>query len=64
MSQGSFAQAGWAIEQYVVQRFTPAFSGGNGYAQIILDLGLPDEVIEAPGSQVCVKRYVLGIRFT
>ncbi len=31
MSQGSFAQAGRSVEQYVIRRLAPPFSRGDSY---------------------------------
>jgi hypothetical protein len=31
MSQGGFAETRWSEEQDVVEGFTSAFGGGNGY---------------------------------
>jgi len=48
----------------VVQRLASALSSSDSYVQIILDSGLPDEVIKAPGSQSSIKRYILSGGFT
>jgi hypothetical protein len=64
MGQGGLAQAGGAVEQDVVQRFVPAFGGGDADAQVVLDYRLPDEVIEAPWPQAGVQWQVFGVRFS
>ena len=56
--------SGPAVEQYMVQRITPAFGSGDGYTQIFLDLFLPDEVVKAPGAEAGVMRYIFSTRFT
>jgi hypothetical protein len=43
----------------VVQRFAPAFSRGDGYPQVFLDLLLPGEVVKAAGAEAGVKGYIL-----
>ena len=48
----------------MVQRFVPAFGGGDGYVQIVFDLALPDEVIKTPWPQAGIKWYVLTAGFT
>ena len=48
----------------MVQRLTPAFGSSDSYAQIVLNPGLPNEVIKAPGAQASIKRYVLSAGFT
>jgi len=44
----------------VVQRIAPAFSRGDGYLQVFLDLVLPGEVVKAAGAEAGVKGGVLG----
>ncbi len=51
MSQRRLAQAGWTIKQDMIQCFTPAFSGSNGYVQVFLYFGLPDKVTKLPGAE-------------
>jgi len=48
----------------VIQCLAPAFGRGNSYIQIILNLGLPDEVTEVSGSEAGIKLCVLGVGFT
>ena len=48
----------------MVQCLTPAFGGSDSYAQVFLNLVLPDEVIKAPGSEAGIKWYILGTGFT
>jgi hypothetical protein len=45
----------------VVQRLAPAFSRGDGYLQVFLDLILPGEVVKAAGAEAGVKAGVLGL---
>jgi hypothetical protein len=47
----------------VVQCLISAFSRSDGYIQIVLDFVLTDEVVEAVGSEVGVKRRVFGVWF-
>jgi hypothetical protein len=44
----------------VIQRLAPAFSRGDGYLQVFLDLVLPGEVVEAAGAEAGVEGGVLG----
>ena len=64
MSQGGLTQAGWSVEQDMVQCLAPAFGGSDGYVQIVLYLILSDELGKVAGSEVGVKWYVLGAGFT
>jgi len=48
----------------VVQRFTPTFGGDDSNVQVLLDLALPDEVIETPWPQAGIKWYILSAGFT
>ena len=48
----------------MVQCLTSAFGSGDSYVQIVLDPGLPDEVIKPPGSEASIKWYVLSGGFT
>ncbi len=48
----------------MVQRFAPTFGRGDSYVQIVFNLGLPDEVIKATGSEAGVKWYVFSAGFT
>jgi hypothetical protein len=48
----------------MVQRLSPAFGGGDGDVQVVLELILPDELIKAAGPEAGVKRYVLSAGFT
>jgi len=48
----------------MVQRLTPAFSGGNRDVQIVLNPGLPDEVIKAARSQAGIEWLILTIGLT
>ena len=63
MGQSSFTKAGWAIEQYMVERLASALSCGDGYVYILFNPVLPDEVIKTAGSQAGIKRCILGIGF-
>jgi hypothetical protein len=44
----------------VVQRLAPAFSRGDGYSQVFLDLFLPGEVVKAAGAEAGVEGGILG----
>ena len=48
----------------MVQCLAPAFGSGDSYVQIILNLGLPDEVIKLAGSEAGIKLCVLSAGFT
>ncbi len=48
----------------MVEWFTPAFSGGNGDVQVLLDFVLPDKIGERPRSQVDIERLVFAAGFT
>ena len=47
----------------MVQCLAPAFGSGDSYIQVILNLGLPDEVIEVAGSEAGIKLTVLSAGF-
>ena len=64
MGQRGLAQAGWAVEQGMVQRLVPAFGRPGGDIQIILNLVLADEIAKVAGPQIGVERYILGIGLT
>jgi len=48
----------------MVKCLTPPLSRGDSYAQVLLNSGLTNEVIKAPGSEADIKRYVLSTGFT
>jgi len=48
----------------VVQRLLPAFSRGDGYLEVFLNLVLPDEVVKASGAEAAVEGYILGSGLT
>jgi len=48
----------------MVQRLAPAFGRRDSYVQIVLNLGLPDEVIKATGPEAGVKWFVFSAWFT
>jgi len=48
----------------MVQRLASTFGRGDGYVQIILNPGLPNEVIKVTGSEAGVKWYVFSAGFT
>jgi hypothetical protein len=64
MSQGSLAQTGRAVEQYMVQRFVPALSRRDSYVKIVLNFGLPDEVLQAPGTETGLKWRIFSTGLT
>ena len=47
----------------MVQCLTPAFGSGDSYAHVVLNLGLPDEAIKAPGAEASIKWYILNAGF-
>jgi hypothetical protein len=63
MGQGGLAQAGWPVEENVVQRLIPAPGGAYGYSQVFFSFVLADELIKAAWSQAGIKRYILSGRF-
>jgi hypothetical protein len=64
ISQRGLAQARRSVEQYMVERLIPAPGSGNSYFQVFNDLGLPDEIVQAPRSQTGIKRNILIGGFT
>jgi len=48
----------------MVQRLIPALGCGNSYVQVVLDLGLPNEVLKAPGAETGFKGYIFSAGFT
>jgi hypothetical protein len=48
----------------VIESFASAFAGSDGYVQVVLYSVLPDEVVEAAGSQVSIERCVFIAWFT
>ena len=63
-SQCSLAQTGRAVEQQMIQSFTPALGGSDGNVYIVLNLYLPIEVSETSRSQAGIKGCVLNVWFT
>ncbi len=49
--EGGLAEAGRAVEEDVVQRLAALARGGDGDAQVLLDLVLADVLVQAPGAQ-------------
>ena len=64
MGQGGLAQAGRPVEQYVVERLTPALGRRDGDIQVTLDFILSDEVIKVAGTEAGIQRDVLGAGLT
>ncbi len=58
VGQGSLAQARRAVENDVVQGFTPPLRRLDGDAQVLLDAVLADEVLEAVRAQAEIERGV------
>jgi len=46
----------------VVERFIPAFSGGDGNLEVVLDFGLPVEIGQSPRAQADIEGGVLSAR--
>ena len=59
VAQRSLAQPGRPVQQDVVQRLLPLLRGGDGDAQVILDLLLADELLDPPGAQSRVQGQVV-----
>jgi len=62
VGKGGFAEAGRAVEEQVVQRLVALFGGIDGDAEIVLQLRLADELLEAPRPQRDVDRLVVVLR--
>ncbi len=63
VSQGSLAQARWAIEQDVVEGVAPTLGGGDSDIKIFFNFVLPDEIIQGLGAQTGVKGYIFRAGF-
>ena len=51
MSERGLAEPGGTVEQQVVERFGAPLGGVYGDAEVVLELLLADELIEAPGAK-------------
>ena len=55
------AEARRAAEQHVVHRLPPPLGGRHAQLEALADLRLPDEVVEAPGTQSQVELRVRAV---
>ncbi len=62
MSEGGLAEPGGAVEEEVVQRLVALLGGVDGDAEVILQLRLADELVEAPRAQRDVDLFVVLLR--
>jgi hypothetical protein len=51
VGEGGLAEAGRAVEEEVVERLAALFGGVDGDAEVVLELLLADELIEATGTE-------------
>ena len=58
--EGRLAEAGWAVEQHVVQGLAALTSGRDGDAEGVLDLGLADVLGKALGPQRDLTRVIVA----
>jgi hypothetical protein len=63
VGEGGLAEAGRAVEEQVVERLAALFGSVHGDAEVVLELLLTDELIEAPGAEgdVDVLLFVLRL---
>jgi len=59
VGERGLAEAGRAVEEEVVERFVALLGGVDGDAEVVLELLLADELVEAPGPE----RYFEGLVF-
>ncbi len=64
VGQGGLAQSGRSVKQQMVQRFIPAFGGGNSDVQIVLNPGLTGKICQTAWSQTGIERSILGAWFS
>jgi hypothetical protein len=63
VSEGGLAKAGRAVEEQVVERFAALLGGVDGDAEVVLELLLADELVEAPGAKCGFQRLVFVLDF-
>ena len=63
MSQAGLAQAGRAVEEYMVQSFFTAPGGGDGDIEVFLDLVLSGKLSQTPWPQAGIQRCILSTGF-
>jgi len=58
VGERGLAEAGRAVEEEVVERFVALLGGVDGDAEVVLELLLADELVEAPGPESSFQRLV------
>jgi hypothetical protein len=64
VGKGRLSQAGWPVKQQMVKCLAPAFRRFYGNVQVVLDLILPDELIQMAWPETDVKRGIFNVGFT
>ena len=59
VGQRRLAEAGRTVKQDVVEGLVALAGGVDGDAEVVLELGLADEFVEAPGPQRRVQRLII-----
>ena len=62
VGERGLAEAGRAVEEQVVERLAALLGGVDGDAEVVLELLLADELIEAPGAEGDVDRLFFVLR--
>jgi hypothetical protein len=58
VGEGGLAEAGRAVEEEMVERLAALFGGVDGDAEVVLELFLADELVEAAGPESGFQRLV------
>jgi hypothetical protein len=64
VGERGLAEPGRAVEEEVIERFVSLLGGVDGDAEIVLQLLLADELIEASRAQGDVDRLIVVLRLT
>jgi hypothetical protein len=62
VSERRLAKTGRTVEQQVVERFGAPLGGVYGDAEVVFELFLADELVEAPGAERDVDRLFFVLR--
>ena len=62
VGERGLAEAGRAVEEQVVERLAALLGGVDGDAEVVLELLLADELVEAPGAKGDVDRLLFVLR--